>query len=177
MRPFTLWIASLSLGSAVVRAADPPQCLSTITLAQVAQAPNAQQPAASTTAPSVQDKQSAPASKSKNPADAGIDVDADHITYTPDGTAVLKGNVEAHQGDRHIKADQIEVDSRHRTIKARAASTTPTRIVHVSARAATTSPTGARTSSRRSSSCSSARLAVRGIDEPDSEGILNLNAT
>jgi LPS-assembly protein len=142
LRPFTLWIASLSLGSAVVRAADPPQCLSTITLAQVAQAPNAQQPAASTTAPSVQDKQSAPASKSKNPADAGIDVSADDIKYAPDGTAVLKGNVEAHQGDRHIKADQIEVNPDTRAIKTEGAIDYVDPLVHITGTGGDYSPDG-----------------------------------
>ncbi len=41
-----------------------------------------------------------------------IDVTSDQATLGVDGNATLKGNVEAHQGERQIRADEVEYDSR-----------------------------------------------------------------
>jgi LPS-assembly protein len=41
-----------------------------------------------------------------------INVTSDEATLGVDGNATLKGNVEAHQGERQIRADQIEYDSK-----------------------------------------------------------------
>jgi LPS-assembly protein len=56
-----------------------------------------------------------PASAAPAAAHAGvgqISVSSDEATLGADGNATLRGNVEAHQGDRQIRADQIEYDSR-----------------------------------------------------------------
>src|SRR5215469_3778252 len=55
----------------------------------------------------------AAAAPARKPAGFGpINIISDQATLSVDGNATLKGNVEATQGDRRIRANQIEYDSR-----------------------------------------------------------------
>ena len=44
--------------------------------------------------------------------DGAIDIQSDHATLGVDGNAILKGNVNVRQGDRQIRADEIEYNSK-----------------------------------------------------------------
>src|SRR5262249_48905046 len=70
------------------------------------------QPSASATAPVTG---AAPGSGATAPPEKGvgqINIASDEATLSVDGNATLKGNVEAHQGERQIRADQLQYDSK-----------------------------------------------------------------
>ena len=100
-RPF--WIVLASFGSIMPAArAEEPPCLSQ-NAQPVTASPGAAQPAAA----------SAGAESAPQAAGVGqINIVSDQATLGVDGNATLKGNVEARQGERQIRADQIEYDSK-----------------------------------------------------------------
>jgi len=53
-----------------------------------------------------------PASSKERKPEGAIDLKSDHATLSVDGNAELKGNVIVRQGDREIRADQIEYNSK-----------------------------------------------------------------
>jgi LPS-assembly protein len=72
-------------------------------------------PGTSATAPTAAAAGAAPAAKSAGSkiAEAGnIDITSDEATVDVDGNARVKGNVEARQGDRQIRADEVEYNSK-----------------------------------------------------------------
>jgi LPS-assembly protein len=100
-RPF--WIVLASFGSIMPAArAEEPPCPSQ-NAQPVTASPGAAQPAAA----------SAGAASAPQAAGVGqINIVSDEATLGVDGNATLKGNVEARQGERQIRADQIEYDSK-----------------------------------------------------------------
>src|SRR6516162_9236657 len=122
-RPFWIVIASFGSIMPAARAEEPP-CPS-----QNPQATSAP-PAATTAAPAGTTAAAAPAASpagsgatkaggaagaSSTPQAQGVgpvEVVSDEATLGVDGNATLKGNVEARQGERQIRADQIEYDSK-----------------------------------------------------------------
>ena len=100
-RPF--WIVLASFGSIMPAAqAEEPPCPSQ-NVQPVSASPGATQPAA------------APTGATTAPPAAGvgqINIVSDEATLGVDGNATLRGNVEATQGERRIRADQLEYDSK-----------------------------------------------------------------
>jgi LPS-assembly protein len=103
-RPF--WIVLASFGSIMPAArAEEPPCPSQ-NAQPVTASPGAAQPAAAAAA-------SAGAESAPQAAGVGqINIVSDEATLGVDGNATLKGNVEARQGERQIRADQVEYDSK-----------------------------------------------------------------
>jgi LPS-assembly protein len=103
-RPF--WIVLASFGSIMPAArSEEPPCPSQ-NAQPVTASPGAAQPAAAAAA-------SAGAASTPQAAGVGqINIVSDEATLGVDGNATLKGNVEARQGERQIRADQIEYDSK-----------------------------------------------------------------
>ncbi len=113
-RPF--WIVIASFGSIMPAAqAEEPPCPSQNPQA-VAPAPAAGiTPASSPGSTTASGAAAVPAGSPAAPQGKGvgqIKIAADEATLGVDGNATLKGNVEARQGDREIRADQIEYDSK-----------------------------------------------------------------
>ena len=101
-RPFWIVIASFGCIMPAVRAEEPP-CPSQNVQPAAATGNSAATPAA---------QQAAPAGTAQPGGVGQISVASDEASLGVDGNATLRGNVEARQGDREIRADQIEYDSR-----------------------------------------------------------------
>jgi LPS-assembly protein len=116
LRSSPFWIAIASFGSIMpaARAQEPP-CPS-----QNAQAANPAPSATGSTAAAPGSTAAAgaattPAGAGAAPTGAGVgqvNIASDEATLGVDGNATVKGNVEARQGDRQIRADQLEYDSK-----------------------------------------------------------------
>jgi LPS-assembly protein len=104
-RSSPLWIVIASLGSIMPLArAEEPLCPSQIT-------PGATAPSAAAAAPSAPAAVAGP--RQAKLADSGnITVTSDQATLGVDGQAILKGNVEVRQGDREIRANELQYDTR-----------------------------------------------------------------
>lgn len=77
-------------------------------------------PAGPATAPATAPGVTAPArprSESRNFKEQGIDADSDTFTFNLDGDAIFKGNVVVRQGDRTIKADELDYNRKTGAIK------------------------------------------------------------
>jgi LPS-assembly protein len=107
LRSGPIWIVIASFGSIMPAArAEEPPCPSQNPQPATAPAPEATAGASAQPAPTG----ASPASKV---AGAGqINITSDEATLGVDGNATLKGNVEARQGNREIRADQVQYDSK-----------------------------------------------------------------
>jgi len=119
LRSRSFWIVIASFGSIMpVAQADEPPCPSQNTQpvgppSTAGGAPAT--PAGAAPATSGATTAAAPAGK---PAGVGpINITADQATLGVDGNATLKGNVEATQGDRRIRANHIEYDSKNGSMR------------------------------------------------------------
>jgi LPS-assembly protein len=130
-RPFWIVIASFGSIMPAARAEEPP-CPSqnlhpasappgaaggVASAAAPAATPGAATPGAATQSPAKSAASAATqapaASSAAQAAGVGpINITADQATLGVDGNATLRGNVEAHQGDRRLRADQIDYDSK-----------------------------------------------------------------
>ncbi len=105
-RPSTLWIIAVVLGAAggVASAEDQP-CPASLLMT----GPAMVSPAGLLARPA------APAAKTA--ADEPIDLSSDDASVGADGRATLSGNVDVRQGNRHIKANQLQVDRNREAIQ------------------------------------------------------------
>jgi len=94
-----LAVASLG-GLADAQAADPPLCPGATEGAAGAQAAG----------PDAPQKQGSPTER--GPGGGKIDITSDHATLGVDGNATLQGNVRVREGDRQIRADEVQYNSK-----------------------------------------------------------------
>ena len=108
LRSGSICLVLTSLGSIlpVARAADPP-CPSQ-TAPDTAAGPRAATAAAAT---------AASAARESPPASDEISITSDQANVGVDGKATLKGNVEVRQGDREIRANEMEYDDGNRAVR------------------------------------------------------------
>lgn len=113
LRSGPLWIVLAVLGSIMpaARAADPP-CPSQITT------PTPPAAASTTTAnPSAAAPAGGNTTAAKIAASGNISVTSDQSSYdVVSGNVILKGNVEAHQGDRQLRANELEYDAKNASL-------------------------------------------------------------
>src|SRR6516225_12128358 len=133
LRSRSFWIVIASFGSIMpVAQADEPPCPSQNTQpvgppSTAGGAPAT--PAGAAPATSGATTAAAPAGK---PAGVGpINITADQATLGVDGNATLKGNVEATQGDRRIRANHIEYDSKNGSMRSEGHMDYEDPVVHV----------------------------------------------
>src|SRR6516162_3016312 len=114
LRSRSFWIVIASFGSIMpVAQADEPPCPSQNT--QPAGPPSTSGGAPATpagAAPAASGTTTATAAAGKAAGLGPINITADQATLGVDGNATLRGNVEATQGDRRIRANQIEYDAK-----------------------------------------------------------------
>ncbi len=131
LRSNPIWIAILSLGTLTsVARAEEPSCTPQVT-------------------PPLLAPKTAPATKAppkhglgENTDTSGaIDLSSDHADYDVKGNATLTGHVEVHQGDREIKADQVEYDLQNKSIKSQGGVDYTDPVVHVAGEGGNYSPT------------------------------------
>ncbi|HXN80130.1 MAG TPA: LptA/OstA family protein, partial [Steroidobacteraceae bacterium] len=107
-RSSPFWIVFVSLGGILpaARAEDPP-CPTQLGLPAAAAAANGAPAAA------------APAGVPRKPAadDGRIDVASDQAILGVDGNAILKGNVVLRQGEREIRANEVEYDAHDTSVR------------------------------------------------------------
>jgi len=118
LRPGPICIVLASFASIMPRArAEDPPCPSQIAAgtskallsgAAISSAPPATAAPAAAAAKPLQEKLA---------AGGEIDITSDHATLGADGKVTLSGNVEVHQGQRQIHADQVQYDSNNRSLR------------------------------------------------------------
>ncbi|HEY0768187.1 MAG TPA: LPS assembly protein LptD [Steroidobacteraceae bacterium] len=107
-RSSPFWIMIVSLGGILPAAwAEDPPCPTQ--LGQTAAA------AAASGAPAASAPAGTPRRKPE-PGDGNIDVTSDQATLGVDGNATLTGNVVVRQGEREIRANEVEYDARHTSL-------------------------------------------------------------
>lgn len=102
-RPLHIAILLFSSIASIGRAADPAPLCPSQALSRTANASEN----ASATAPKPAAKESKPGVK-----DGAIDINSDSAVVGVDGNATFKGNVNVSQADRHIRADEIQYNSK-----------------------------------------------------------------
>ncbi|MDB6087717.1 MAG: hypothetical protein JWN85_501, partial [Gammaproteobacteria bacterium] len=131
LRSNPIWIAILSFGAITSARAAAPPCPS-----QAVPPLLAPKTAPTSTAP----PGAAPAAKGI--ASGGdIDITSDQAILGINGNATLTGHVEVHQGDREIKANQVEYDAQTKGIKSHGGVDYTDPIVHVVGQGGDYSPT------------------------------------
>ncbi|HEY4211513.1 MAG TPA: LPS assembly protein LptD [Steroidobacteraceae bacterium] len=154
-RPVLISVVSLGAVAPSVWADDLPSCGalpgSTLVALNSPAAPAnlpllaAAAPPSPPTAPGATPSATAPArprSESRSFKEQGIDADSDTLTFSLDGDAIFKGNVVVKQGDRTIKADELDYNRKTGAIKTQGHIDYIDSLIHVTGSGGDYSPEG-----------------------------------
>ena len=119
LRSGPIWIALASFGSIMPLAqADDPPCPSQIAPgAANSLLPGAASGGAHIAAGTPPAATAAQPLREKLAGGGNIDITSDNATLGADGKVTLSGNVEVHQGERRIRADEVQYDSNDRSLQ------------------------------------------------------------
>ena len=155
----SLWLSALSFGTlaAAARADEPAPCGAVAATSSLfadnrlfaqnqpsAPDPSQRRPTTSSPAPAQAPATAPPRPKSPSASlkEDKIEAAGDELTYAVNGDATLKGNVEIHQGDREIHADEVQYDQKTGAIRTDGAIDYLDPLVHVTGKGGDYTPNG-----------------------------------